>query len=212
MSNKFTVSFGLSPVLGRGDSKITKMNKLNKSNKLNDIIKVIDDNPVMRVYNKELIKSVLYDHILNSGNWARFMTVTIAPNINEFKADDEMLSSATKEGSAYQKRLWDKVFNTFKKYQCIFIGCLEYHKYRPIKHLHAIYTAKNLNRIRNLKKDIRNIVGKSRSSIRDEIIQSNMEKVYEYITKVDENNINKVSGIPEHLKEYVYWNVKNLHV
>jgi uncharacterized protein YjgD (DUF1641 family) len=191
------------PLLGKGVSKIAK---LKEAGLMNNYLKIMDENPVIRTFEEEYIKDIIENVLTESEYIPRFMTITIAPNVNEFKVDDQCLSRSHKPGTAYQKQLWDSVLNKFKKYECSYAGCFEYHKYRPrIRHMHIMYISKNLNRVRNLKKAIREIVGKTRTSIKDEQIKNGIKNVTEYICKADDNNINKVNSMPEHEKEYSYW-------
>lgn len=224
MSDKFTIDFGFTQRLGSVKAKNSKINETRKSNiykkeirkkhfqyhlhpkqNLDSIIKIRDTNPVCLIYNKEKIINIIKNKIYKSEYLPRFMTITIAPNMNIYHMNDNDLIECK-----HEDKLWELVFNKLKHQQISFAGCLEHHKNRPVKHVHLIYNAKNLNRIRVLKKALKEIVGKTYSSIKDEVIQSGThQKVLEYIIKDDENNINKATQEPEHQKEYIYYLVKN---
>ena len=210
MNKKCLVDFGLTPVLGKGGSQNDKMKE---PIMLNQIIKVVDENPVIRFYDENKVDKA-FKKVINGPYLPRFMTVTIVPNKHIHKMDDYLISAKCPIGKQLQQQIWDKIFNKFKAYGSNFIGCLEFHKYRVgIKHLHCVYNIKNLNRLRLLKKAIKDIVGKSNSCIKTDVIKGNVDsynKVLCYIKKKDENNINKNTGEVESPKEYVKWIVKKV--
>lgn len=199
MNEKCLVDFGFSPALGKVKPQNPKKKGITISN-IYSVIKHHDDNPIIETINTETVYENYYHNIVkNEGLYCpRMMTITIAPA--KFGGHD-CLNYLGKEK---QKEIFIEVFQKFKRYECPFVACLEYHKYRRVLHAHALYYAKNLNRVKNLKKSIRNIVGKTRSSVKDEKINS-IDKSIEYIIKIDENNINKSTQIPEHPKDYLYW-------
>lgn len=206
--SKFVVDFGFSPAsLGKVKTKINKLKKPNKYSQLNAVVQILDDNPVCMTTDDSLINKICNNEIYNNKNgyWARLMTITLNPSyiIKEYGLD------LNNYEPIYMKNKYDKLFesvyNKFKKYECEFVACEEYHKYRRIKHIHAIYISKNLNRVRNLKKSIKELVGgSSRSCIRDEKIEYS-DKALKYILKPDDNNINLTTKVPEHPKEFYYW-------
>ena len=221
--DKFTVKFddftqrlgSVKPKLGVFD-EVRKSNIYTKKHKgheinyvkppqnLDKIIKICDNNPVCLIYNKDEITKII-NKLYKNKYLPRFMTITIAPNMNIYHMNDNTLIECK-----YETKLWELVFNKLKHLGISFAGCLEHHKNRPVKHAHIIYCAKNFNRIRILKKSLKDIIGKTYTSIKDDLIQSGThEKVQEYITKLDENNINKATQQPEHKKEYIYYLVEN---
>lgn len=150
---------------------------------LSGIIKINDIESVYSTCNVDIIKQK-FEEIIDNPFVLRMMTITL----------DSSLNPLVEESEAFQRNLLEKCFNTLKKYDTMFVACLEYHKYRPVFHAHVLYKSKNMNRIRLQKKAIKQIAtGRNyhnRHSCRDENV-NNISKSYEYLIKEDENAIDK---------------------
>lgn len=192
------VDFGFSsPALGKGEPPKSKSSKPTAhKNNLNNIIKIIDNNPVIRYHSERVIP----EHwcLLDSIDTYYYMaTITINPNM--IKHQYVLLNESL------QIKLFDNVFNIIKKWTTGFIGCLEKHKYRNVYHAHVMYKVLNKNRQSKCLKEVREYVSHKHSkvAVRNSGKTENIPAQKEYIQKVDENNKN--SNKDSNNKYYYYY-------
>lgn len=209
VNNKCYVSFDNfdrgSGDLGKTPDRPYKTDE-SKAISLSNLIRIPDDNPVWNTEDKEVIRKIYNDHISDnkSGYVVRMATFTF--NTNRHDQDIKVLEY---NNGILQRTIFNKIYNIFKSYESPFVACEEYHKHKRILHIHMLFFTRSNNRIRNIRNNIKCLLGyaSDRKTICIDPVKFS-KSAFDYITKDDENNINKISGIPDHPKQYYYW-IKN---